>query len=96
MAMRSLLLVPVLVLSGCRSTYACQRDADCTGGQVCVTFKLTLEDHGSSCRTLCTAGCPEGLHCTGCPESPQRCTLTDGGVSGGFCVTPDDTLYPLP
>lgn len=91
--MRSLvLLFTTLLLCGC-STYRCHSDSECTGGQVCVTFKLAVGDEGSSCRTLCPPDCPEGLRCSFCPESSQRCTLTDGGVSGGYCVAEGDTLY---
>ena len=89
-------LTALVLLAGCRSRYACSADQDCSGGKVCVTFNLTADDFGSSCRTLCGSDCPSGESCGSCPESSQRCTLTDGGPSGGFCRTPNDTLYPLP
>jgi hypothetical protein len=93
--MRALALPMLLLLAGCRSSYACHSDADCPG-QHCITFKLAPGDEGSSCRTRCPSNCPPGLVCTACPDSPQRCTLPDGGPSGGFCIAPSDPLYPVP
>lgn len=95
--MRTLVsLLPLLFVSGCRPTYACAVDAHCREGEVCITFKLAPGDEGSGCHPLCKPECPQGLTCTGCPESSQRCTRVDGTPSGGYCLAPGEQPYPLP